>query len=31
MQSDGLRNGQKCAGGQYLRKENEGMNDFKKT
>ena len=31
MQSDGLWNGQRCAGGQYLRKKNQGMNDFKKT
>ena len=31
MQSDGLWNGQRCAGGQYLRKKNQGMNDLKKT
>ena len=31
MQSDGLWNGQRCSGGQYLRKKNQGMNDFKKT
>ena len=31
MQSDGLWNGQRCSGGQYLRKENQGMNNFKKT
>ena len=32
MQSDGLWNGHRCAGGQYLRKKRKkGMNDFKKT
>ena len=31
MQSDGLWNGQRCTGGQYLRKKNQGRNDLKKT
>ena len=31
MQGDRLWNGQRCSGGQYLRKKNQGMNDFKKT
>ena len=31
MQSDGLWNGQRCAGGQHLRKKNQGMNVFKTT
>ena len=31
MQSDGLWNGQRCAGGQYLWKKNQGMNYFKKS
>ena len=28
MQSDGLWNGQRCGGGQHLRKKNQGMNVF---
>ena len=31
MQSDGLWNGQRCAGEQHLREKNQGMNVFKET
>ena len=31
MQSYGLWNGQRCAGGQHLRKKNQGINFFKTT